>query len=230
MIKGFHRKVEAIQQQGLLPAKEKQKVRLAERKNASTSHANIQGFDFFILPGVYQTSIDTELMATVASAHPRDSVLEIGCGCGAVSILISKKCRSVLGADINPRAVENSNINKNRLGIQNASFIESDVFREVDGRFNVVICNPPYNNNEISDAVDRMFWDPEDEMKRRFFKEVKNHIKANGRVYFGWADFADLDGTLPIHLAQAAGLRYMRHYVRPASSGLQRFYVIEFRA
>jgi HemK-related putative methylase len=168
-------------------------------------------------------------MAEVVTARPHDKVLEIGCGCGAVSLLVAGRCQKVLGVDINPAAVSNAIENQKRLAIKNATFVLSDVFASVSGKFDVIICNPPYNNQEASDEVERMFWDPNDEMKQRFFGEIGGFLKARGRIYFGWADFADLDGKLPMQLADAAGLRYMRHYVREARHGLQRFYVIEFQ-
>jgi release factor glutamine methyltransferase len=230
MTKGYHKKPESIKQPSLFPAKDKQGVRLAERKATAALSASVNNVEFVIYRGVYQTSIDTELMAQVVATRKNDKVLEIGCGCGAVSLLVAKQCRSVTGVDINPAAVSNSLENQRILGIENATFFLSDVFEAVSGKFDIIICNPPYNNQKAIDEVERMFWDPDDEMKRRFFEGARNFLKARGRIYFGWADFADLDGKLPMRLAESAGLRYVRHYMRPATSGLQRFYVIEFHA
>ena len=185
-----------------------------------------QAFD--VMPRVYQTSIDTELMGTVVKIQDSQRFLEVGCGCGAVSLRLARRSKSGVGVDINPDAIANSIHNANRLGINNVSFVESDVFETVRGRFHVIVCNPPYNNSEPADNVDRMFWDPNDEMKRRFFAEVRGHLLSEGRVYFGWADFADLNPALPLAWARDAGLRYLRHYSALAPSGSQTFYVIVF--
>ena len=90
--------------------------------------------------------------------------------------------------------------------------------------------NPANADHRIEDFVSfpRMFWDPNDEMKRRFFSEVREHLLSDGRVYFGWADFADLNPALPLAWARDAGLRYLRHYSALAPSGSQTFYVIVF--
>jgi hypothetical protein len=73
-----------------------------------------------------------------------------------------------------------------------------------------------------------MFWDPDDSMKRAFFEQVPERLAPRGRVYFGWADFSDLDANLPVRLAKAAGLRLARVFRRPSRSGRYQFMVLEF--
>jgi hypothetical protein len=50
-----------------------------------------------------------------------------------------------------------------------------------------------------------MFWDPQDELKRAFFRDAHRFLTPNGRIYFGWANFADIDVTLPFRLAEEHG-------------------------
>jgi tRNA1(Val) A37 N6-methylase TrmN6 len=84
------------------------------------------------------------------------------------------------------------------------------------GKIDVVICNPPYTSHNVSDDIDRMYWDPNDEMKKKFFNEVRNYLKDNGRIYFGWANFADIAVELPLRLAQENNLTLdiMKNYTR----------------
>jgi release factor glutamine methyltransferase len=228
-ISGWHKEKEALKVSSLFPAQEKQRDRLFERKNGNILVAHILEAEYEVFRGVYQTSIDTEMMAECINIGPKHTFLEVGCGCGAVSLSLAKRCRSGLGVDISPDAVHNSIWNRTRLGAKNVEFLVSDVFQKVTGKFDVLVCNPPYNLHEANDPVERMFWDPKDEMKRNFFHGARKFLKRNGRIYFGWADFADLDGLLPIRLAESAGFRYVRHFVRPSRNGLQRFFVIVFR-
>ena len=226
---GWHKKSEALRITSLFPAQEKQRTRLAERKEANIIRVCVSETEFDIFRGVYQTSVDTELMSQSISIGPDQTFLEVGCGCGAVSLLLASRCRSGLGVDINPKAVENSIWNRARMNVRNVNFSVSDVFEQVTGKFDVLICNPPYNLHDADNPVERMFWDPNDEMKQRFFQGARNVLKKNGRIYFGWADFSDLDSLLPLRLAERAGFRYVRHFVSSSRNGLQRFFVIVLR-
>lgn len=225
----LHRSVKSLTIQSIFPAKEKQTKRIDERKRAQHICVNVCGTKFEIFPGVYQTSVDTELMCAAVRLRGYEAVLEVGCGCGAITLLLAQKCLFAEGLDINPLAVKNARRNAEHLGITNVAFFASDVFDKVAGSYDVIVFNPPYNHSTVADPVERMFWDPNDDAKCRFFQEVGGYLKRDGRVYFGWADFADLDGTLPLRLAKSADLKYVRHYSAPAANGAQCFYVIELK-
>ncbi len=188
------------------------------------------GLPIQVLSGVYKTSADTELMADTVKIELHQTFLEIGCGTGIVCISLAKKAKSGVGVDINKLAVENSKLNFARhSSINNVEFLESNLFENVQGQFDVIICNPPYNNNNAKDNIDKMFWDAKDDMKQRFFKEVGNYLKENGRIYFGWANFADLDLYLPFRLAEENGFEVVDVQSRPSKSKNCLFYVFEFR-
>ncbi len=223
-----HHNADSLRAAGVFPAMAKQKARIAERRQSVQRTVLVNETEFVVFPGVYQTSVDTRLMSDVVRVRPGDDIVEVGCGCGAITLLMAQRCHSAVGVDISAVAVANARENSNRLKIDNVSFFVSDVFSKVVGQFDVVICNPPYNKNMADGSAERMFWDPNDDMKRRFFEGVLGHLKKNGRVYFGWGDFADLDGTLPTRFAEQAGLIYVRHYSSPSSDGAHCFYVIEF--
>jgi len=223
-----HRQPRHLVLSSLFPAEGRQAERIAERRESSPVWVRFDNQDYEVHPGVYQTSVDTCLMLQAVHASGRTKVLEVGCGCGVVSLVLARRAKSVVGVDINPLAVCNSTLNAARLGISNAQFLVSDVFEAVQGQYDVVICNPPYNRHEASDYVERMFWDPDDEMKRRFFARVCEFLRPRARVYFGWADFAELDGALPLRLAESAGLRYVRHVSAVSRNSTQAFHVIRF--
>lgn len=179
--------------------------------------------------GVYTTSGDSELMAESVKISPQETFLEIGCGSGIVSIVLAKRALSGVGVDINDLAVANSKLNAERHNITNVIFYCSNVFDAVDGVHDVIVCNPPYTKHDASDNIDRMFWDPDDEMKRRFFKEVGTYLKENGRIYFGWANFADIDVNLPFQLAEENGYECKNIYKKPHPRNEFYFYVLEFQ-
>jgi hypothetical protein len=65
-------------------------------------------------------------------------------------------------------------------------------------------------------------------MKRQLFYGATTRLAANGRLYFGWADFSDLDRNLPIRLAKKYGFRLTGVQERRSYSGSYRFLVMEF--
>jgi release factor glutamine methyltransferase len=202
----------------------RQTERLEERHSGTPFEVECCGMKITVNPGVYQTSGDSDLMAESVEITNGQTFLEIGCGTGVVSIAVARRARSGVGIDINDKAVENSKQNAKAQGVENVEFLRSNVFENVDGKFDVIICNPPYTKHEVRDSIDRMFWDPEDEMKRKFFKEVSAHLKSDGRIYFGWADFADIDVDLPFKLAEENGYELVNKFSKPHGNDFT-FYV-----
>lgn len=205
----------------------KQAKRLDERHTGEPFNVQLQGMDIIVQPGVYQTSGDSELMIESVYITPEQNFLEIGCGTGVVSIALAKKALEGVGVDINDKAVANSVLNAKTHNVSNVSFFISNVFENVSGTFDVIVCNPPYTQHDARDAIDRMFWDPNDEMKRTFFKEVGSYLKPNGHIYFGWADFADIDVELPFKLAEEYGYILVNVFRKPHKTDFN-FYVFEF--
>lgn len=73
-------------------------------------------------------------------------ILDLGCGYGAVSIILSKiiSADSFFDAvDINKRALHLGEMNKKLNKVDNINFYESDVYENVTGKFNYIITNPP---------------------------------------------------------------------------------------
>jgi len=207
----------------------RQSARLEERKIRKPYEVECCGMKIVVNPGVYQTSGDSDLMAESVKIENNETFLEIGCGTGVVSIAVAKRAKNGIGVDINDKAVENSKQNAGAQDVRNIEFLVSNVFENVSGKFDVIICNPPYTKHEVRDNIDRMFWDPEDEMKRKFFEEVGAYLKPSGRIYFGWADFADIDVDLPFRLANENGYEIVNKFSKPHSKDFT-FYVLEFKS
>lgn len=212
------------------PAKTSQEKKFIERRSTHQRTVTVCGEKFIVLQNVYDTSTDTELMADVVIIDSDQTFIEVGCGTGAVSLLVGRRAKSGIGVDINPAAVRNAKLNKKRLNVNNVAFLLSDVFENVDAKFDVVICNPPYNEYMPVDEVEMMFWDAKNSMKRIFFNQVRDHLKPGGYVYFGWADFGDLDQQLPEKLAKKAGLVFIKKYSRKRAKGNRTFFVYKFKA
>lgn len=81
--------------------------------------------------------------AYLKEKHNIKSFLDVGCGYGFISVVLAKILGiSGVGCDINKRALhlatENAELNK-----VSVSFIESDIYENIEGSFDLVITNPP---------------------------------------------------------------------------------------
>ncbi|SDS09264.1 Methyltransferase small domain-containing protein [Halopseudomonas sabulinigri] len=71
---------------------------------------------------------------------------DIGCGAGpgALSIALARPASEVLALDINPRALSFSCINATAAGVCNVHALHSDLLKDVEGGFDLIVANPPY--------------------------------------------------------------------------------------
>ncbi|OGY41138.1 MAG: hypothetical protein A2Y67_00865 [Candidatus Buchananbacteria bacterium RBG_13_39_9] len=206
----------------------RQALRLKEMHNAKITNINCCGLKIIIYPGVFDTSYDSELMAKSIEIKRSENFLEIGCGSGIVSIILGRKAQSGVGVDINNQAVENSKENARIFKIKNVTFFKSDVFANVKGKYNVIASNPPYTKHDVKDDIDKMFWDPQNKMKRKFFKGAGKFLKPKGHLYFGWANFADIDVDLPFKLARENGFKLVKVFSKTHPRNRFKLFVLEF--
>lgn len=92
---------------------------------------------------------ETELLAdcVVKSAEEGDRILDMctGSGCVAVSVAKALKGKNVIvsAADVSDAAIMLAEENA-KLNDVTVHFAVSDLFKNVRGRFNIIVCNPPY--------------------------------------------------------------------------------------
>jgi release factor glutamine methyltransferase len=102
----------------------------------------LQGKRLTIFPGVYKP-LENE-PACAEYCHDGDRVLDLGCGSGVCGIFCAPKAREVVAVDISAAAVRNSLENYMRLGLTNVRVLQSDMFSRVEGKFDLILANPPY--------------------------------------------------------------------------------------
>ena len=91
-------------------------------------------------------------------------VLDMGCGYGTLFVVLAKQFPEcmVTGVDVNPRAVELTELNAAQNGVKLEAFV-SDGFASVSSSFNVVITNPPIRTGKkviykmFEDAFDHLY-------------------------------------------------------------------------
>ena len=83
------------------------------------------------------------------------SILDIGTGSGCIAITLRKELDcGVNGVDISTGALEVAKIN-NKINNTDVNFYKSDIFSNVDGKYDVIVSNPPYisYDEDIMDIV-----------------------------------------------------------------------------
>ena len=97
-------------------------------------------------PSFYQVNpVQTEKLYTkaleYADLHGKESVWDLYCGIGTISLFMAKKAKKVYGVEIVPEAIEDAKENAKRNGIENAEFFV--------GKAEEVL--PEFYENETSD-------------------------------------------------------------------------------
>ena len=99
-----------------------------------------------------------------AGITKEDTVLDLYCGVGTITLIMAKAAKKVIGVEVIPQAVEDARDNAKRNGVENAEFICADAGQaalelEAKGiRPNVVVVDPPRKglNADAIEAMDKM--------------------------------------------------------------------------
>lgn len=90
---------------------------------------------------------DTELLVAVAKVARPCAVLDLATGSGAVALALADELpdATVTASDISSEALAVARGNAKALGLAGrVGFVESDLFHEIDGRFDCITANLPY--------------------------------------------------------------------------------------
>jgi len=117
-----------------------------------TGVQNFMGLDFYVNEHVLIPRFDTEILVeeVMKELHDGFSILDMctGSGCILLSLLkYSNDCKGV-GVDISEDALAVAKENQKRLGIE-ASFINSNLFEQVAGKYDIIVSNPPYIRSDV---------------------------------------------------------------------------------
>ena len=115
------------------------------------------GLDFIVTPDVLCPRLDTEVLIEEALKRikPGSSILDMctGSGCIVLTLLhFLKDCRGT-GADLSEKALSVAMRNAKKLE-KECTFIHSDLFENIEGRFDVIISNPPYIATKEIEALE----------------------------------------------------------------------------
>lgn len=105
----------------------------------------------------YETEYLVEKVINICNKMFNDkiNILDIGTGSGAISIVLKDKLNSmVTGCDISDKALKMA-LNNAKINNLNINYVKSDIFSNINGKFDVIVSNPPYisRNEVIMDSV-----------------------------------------------------------------------------
>ena len=100
------------------------------------------------------------------------TILDLGCGYGVVSIILSKLIDAEFDAvDVNRRALHLCEMNMKLNKVSGINFIESNCYDNLDGKlYDHIITNPPIRAGK--------------EVVYKMLREAKDHLKKDGFLYF----------------------------------------------
>ncbi|MET3557325.1 release factor glutamine methyltransferase [Streptococcus rupicaprae] len=164
-----------------------------------TGKAYFRDLELKVGPAVLIPRPETEeLVDLILSENSRADlrVLDMGTGSGAIALSL-KQARPdwlVTASDISvdALAIAQENAQKNQLEVQ---FVQSDVFAQIDGKFDLIVSNPPYIAYEDSAEVGQnvLLYEPhmalfaqEDgyAIYRKILENAKNYLAIDGKIYF----------------------------------------------
>lgn len=141
---------------------------------------------------------DTECLVEEVMLHLHDGmrILDMcsGSGCILLSLLkYSNDCVGV-GAELQPEAVALARENAENLGLE-ATFIQSDLFGQVEGKYDLIVSNPPYIESEVIETLDCEVREHEPmsaldggadglDFYRRITDEARNYLSRGGMLFF----------------------------------------------
>ena len=166
-------------------------------------NADFYGNKIIVNNNVLIPRFETELLVEKTIKYIKNrfndkiDILDIGTGSGAIAITLNKLVDSDVDAvDISSGALEVAKEN-NKINNTNVNLFVSDIFDNVNKKYDVIISNPPYisRDEEIMDIVKNnephlalyadmdglYFYD-------KILKECKNYLKDNFIIAFeiGW--------------------------------------------
>lgn len=127
-----------------------------------TNHQEFMGYDFFVNEYVLIPQPDTEIVVRkcieicnklLLNNKCKIKILDLCTGSGAIAISIDKILNKddnveVYASDISAEALEIAEKNKKILS-SSVKFIQSDMFKNIDEKFDIIISNPPYIKTDV---------------------------------------------------------------------------------
>lgn len=129
-----------------------------------TNYQEFMKLDFYVDENVLIPRADTEILVEQVinicnqNVNKNYEILDLCAGSGAIGISIAKYVdeAKVLEADISTKALEIAHKNAMTNGVnKKIDFIHSDMFKNIQSEFDIIVSNPPYIRTEVIELLDK---------------------------------------------------------------------------
>lgn len=149
---------------------------------------------------VYPPGDDSFLMLDAISGIPfaGSEVLDVGTGSGLLGLFCAIQGATVTATDVNEIALHHAHKAADKLGVK-LRLVLSDLFSNVQGRFDCVLFNPPYlPSTTITDpTVDGGPMGVS--LVKTFLDDLPNHLKTSGTAFLLLSSLNDSASLIHAH-------------------------------
>ncbi|MDP7610234.1 MAG: methyltransferase, partial [Candidatus Woesearchaeota archaeon] len=108
------------------------------------------------------------------------NILDIGTGSGVLAVEAAKNAETVVGVDIDEKAIKYC---KKNVKDEKIRFFKGNLFKDVKGKFDLIVFNPPYlpkdkEDKDIAHCGGKHGY----EVVERFIREVGDYLEPDGKV------------------------------------------------
>lgn len=165
-----------------------------------TNNQEFMRLNFYVDENVLIPQPDTEILVeeVIKSIDIKENIeiLDMCTGSGCIGISLAKNIENtkVTLVDISKEAIEIAKKNAIQNGVENkVTFIQSDMFENVKGKFDIIVSNPPYIKTDIIQALDKQVQNEphialdggEDglDFYKILINEAHKYLKKDGKIF-----------------------------------------------
>lgn len=126
-----------------------------------TNKQEFMGLDFYVDENVLIPQPDTEILVEkaieIAETTQKNKILDMCTGSGCIAISLAKKINNaqIIVVDISNNALNVANKNAINNNVENKiKFINSDMFNNIEEKFDIIVSNPPYIETETINKLE----------------------------------------------------------------------------
>ena len=126
-----------------------------------TNKQEFMGLNFYVDENVLIPQPDTEILVEkaieIAETTQKNKILDMCTGSGCIAISLAKKINNaqITAVDISNSALNVANKNAINNNVENKiKFINSDMFDNIEEKFDIIVSNPPYIETETINKLE----------------------------------------------------------------------------